>query len=476
MSLDNPRSKPEDIYFLLNGKTVKAKKDETIWQVAKREGLEIPHLCWKDSPGYRADGNCRACMVEIEGERVLAASCVRKPSEGMSVLSDGERVESNRRIVFDLLASDMPSRETSPDPESHFWAQAKNAKFNDPSFPSGRPGAKKEIPVDSIFHDASHPSIAVNLDACIACGLCERACREVQVNDVIGMGKRGMEAMPIFDVVDPMGISSCVACGECVQACPTGALMEKTLLDETSKVRTVYPDKKVESVCPFCGVGCRTEISVKENKIVSVDGIQGPANRGKLCVKGRFGMDYVMSPERLTKPLIRRAGVKKDPNGRYNFSDINELFREASWEEAMEVAAANFLKILNSKGGQALSGFGSAKGTNEEAYLFQKLIRQAFGTNNVDHCTRLCHASSVAALMEGIGSGAVSAPFTAADDSDCIIIIGARPEQNHPVAATYFKQAAKRGTKLIVMDPRRQGLMRHASHPVVFIGGYDFRD
>ena len=126
---------------------------------------------------------------------------------------------------------------------------------NDPSYPSGRPGAKKEIPVDSIFHDSSHPSIAVNLDACIACGLCERACREVQVNDVIGMGKRGMDAMPIFDVLDPMGISSCVACGECVQACPTGALMEKTLLDETSKVRTVYPDKKVESVCPFCGVG-----------------------------------------------------------------------------------------------------------------------------------------------------------------------------------------------------------------------------
>ena len=152
-----------------------------------------------------------------------------------------------------------------------------------------------------------------------------------------------------------------------------------------------------------------------------------------------------MHPERLTKPLIRRAGVEKKPDCAYDFSDINEIFREATWDEALDLAASKFLKILDQKGGKALSGFGSAKGTNEEAYLFQKFIRQGFGTNNVDHCTRLCHASSVAALMEGIGSGAVSAPFTAADDSDCIMIIGARPEQNHPVAATYFKQAAKNG-------------------------------
>ena len=171
--------------------------------------------------------------------------------------------------------------------------------------------------------------------------------------------------------------------------------------------------------------------------------------------------------------MIRRREVKKDPKCSYQFSDIGKVFREASWEEAMELAASKFVKILNEKGGHALSGFGSAKGTNEEAYLFQKFIRQGFGTNNVDHCTRLCHASSVAALMEGIGSGAVSAPFTAAEDSDCIMIIGARPEQNHPVAATYFKQAAKNGKNLIVMDPRRQGLMRLASHPVIFNAGRD---
>lgn len=461
------------VTFTLDGKSVSAAPDETLWQVAKREGTDIPHLCWKDAPGYRADGNCRACMVEVEGERVLTASCVRKPSEGMVVTSANERVETNRRLVFELLASDMPTRAESPDPEATFWQNAEIAGLDMIRFAAGRPGAQQNIPVDSIFHDASHPSIAVNLDACISCNLCERACREVQVNDVIGMAGRGMGALPTFDINDPMGLSSCVACGECVQACPTGALMEKSLLDVTATKREVFADKIVKTVCPFCGVGCQTDVSVKGNDIIKVDGRQGPANRGKLCVKGRFGMDYVMSPERLTKPLIRRDDAPKRANQKFELANLSDFFREATWEEAMQRAAGGFTNIRSRDGGQALCGFGSAKGSNEEAYLFQKFIRMAFGTNNVDHCTRLCHASSVAALMEGVGSGAVSAPFTAADDSDCLIVIGARPEQNHPVAATYLKQAAKNGKKLIVMDPRGQDLMRHATHSVIFKPGRD---
>ena len=205
------------------------------------------------------------------------------------------------------------------------------------------------------------------------------------------MGSRGEESKPIFDLEDPMGLSSCVACGECVQACPTGALMEKSLLNSNSTKREIYPDKVVDSVCPFCGVGCQTSVSIKENEIVKVDGRQGPANRGKLCVKGRFGMDYVVSPERLTKPLIRLESAKKYPEVNLNFNEIHKTFREASWEEALDIAAKGFLRILDTYGGNFLCGFGSAKGTNEEAYLFQKFIRQAFGTNNVDHCTRLCH-------------------------------------------------------------------------------------
>lgn len=462
------------ITLKLDGRTVTAEAGETLWQVAKREGTTIPHLCHRDAPGYRPDGNCRACMVEVEGERVLAASCVREAKEGMVVRTSGERVEKNRALVFELLASDMPAREASPDPDAPFWREAARTEMGERRrFPSGRPGAGTGIPVESIFRDNSHPSIAVNLDACIACNLCERACVDVQSNDVIGMMERGIGALPSFDVHDPMGLSTCVACGECVQACPTGALMERSVLDKSATRRAAVAQKTVNSVCPFCGVGCQTEIHVADNRIIKVDGRDGPANRNRLCVKGRFGFDYVMSPERLTRPLIRRDDAPKRGDMALTFADRMSVFREATWEEAIERAGAGFRTIVEAHGGGAISGFGSAKGTNEEAYLFQKLIRQGFGTNNVDHCTRLCHASSVAALMEGVGSGAVSAPFTAAEQADCIVVIGARPEQNHPVAATFLKAAAKRGAKLIVMDPRRQGLMRYATHPVVFTPGRD---
>ncbi len=460
-------SKP--VTFTLDGRQVTAEPGETIWQVAKREGTRIPHLCFLDSPGYRPDGNCRACMVEIEGERVLAASCIRKPAEGMAVRTETERADKARRMVFELLASDMPAQTESPDNRSEFWEWAGSMGISG----SDRLPAKFNGHRDAM-RDLTNPAIAVNLDACIACGLCVRACREVQVNDVIGMGERGSHAVPVFDIHDPMGLSTCVTCGECVQACPTGALYEKSLMDEAGRKRAVGDfDTVIDSVCPFCGVGCLTKVAVKDDRIVQVDGRNGPANENRLCIKGRFGYDYVRSPDRLTKPLVRRDDAPKA--GDINLKGVDPLtvFREATWDEAMERAAGGLKRVLDRDGGDALAGFGSAKGSNEEAYLFQKLIRQGFGTNNVDHCTRLCHASSVAALMEGVGSGAVSAPFTDAMKADCIVVIGARPAQNHPVAATYFKQAAKRGAELIVIDPRGQELMRHASHALRFKPGTD---
>ncbi|MEC9468571.1 MAG: formate dehydrogenase subunit alpha, partial [Pseudomonadota bacterium] len=284
---------------------------------------------------------------------------------------------------------------------------------------------------------------------------------------VIGMANRGAGNKIVFDFDDPMGESSCVACGECVQACPTGALMP------SHGAGVVEADKAVDSVCPYCGVGCQLTFQVKDNTIVRVDGRDGPANHGRLCVKGRFGFDYVSSPERLTKPLIRRDDAPKRGDIAMTLENHLDYFREATWDEALERAVGGLKAVYDAKGGRGIAGFGSAKGSNEEAYLFQKLIRQGFQTNNVDHCTRLCHASSVAALMEGIGSGAVTAPFNAAGDADCMIVIGARPEQNHPVAATYIKQAAKNGTKLIVMDPRGQGLMRFADYGLKFKPGTD---
>ncbi|WP_313759547.1 formate dehydrogenase subunit alpha, partial [Diaphorobacter nitroreducens] len=304
--------------------------------------------------------------------------------------------------------------------------------------------------------DLSHPAMAVHLDACIQCNRCVRACREEQVNDVIGYALRGADSKIVFDLDDPMGASTCVACGECVQACPTGALSPKTHIGP-QKV-----DRTVDSVCPFCGVGCLVTYHVKDEKIVRVDGRDGPANRGRLCVKGRFGFDYAHHPQRLTVPLVRKPGVPKDWQGAVRPEDWREVFREATWDEALQRAAGGLRALRDAHGPKALAGFGSAKGSNEEAYLFQKLVRTGFGSNNVDHCTRLCHASSVAALLEGVGSGAVSNPVSDVAHAEVILVIGSNPTSNHPVAATWMKNAARRGAKIVLADPRVTDIGRHA--------------
>ncbi|MEL6298049.1 MAG: formate dehydrogenase subunit alpha [Pseudomonadota bacterium] len=450
------------ITFKLDGRDVTAAPGETIWQVAKREGTTIPHLCWLDAPGYRADGNCRACMVHVDGERTLAASCIRAPSEGMVVSTTAERAVAARKMVMELFIADQPPQPEARDQVSKFWDWAEIQGVSESRFP-----ARDDQP-DT---DASHTAMTVNLDACINCNLCVRACREVQVNDVIGMAYRGPGAQVVFDFDDPMGESTCVACGECVQACPTGALMPASIIDAATNTGSRAVDDEVNSVCPYCGVGCQITYKIRDGKIAYVQGREGPANENRLCVKGRFGFDYIASPERLTTPLIRRDDAPKG----LNVDPANPLthFREATWDEAFDAAAQGLMSLRDESGGRAVAGFGSAKCSNEEAYLFQKLIRSAFGHNNVDHCTRLCHASSVAALMEGIGSGGVTASFNEALNADTIIVIGANPTENHPVAATYLKQAAKAGANLIVMDPRRNGLTNHATHTLQFRPGSD---
>jgi formate dehydrogenase major subunit len=437
------------IEFKLNGVTVSGRPDEPILECARRHGVEIPHLCY--SPTLRPDGNCRACVVEVKGERVLAPSCCRFPVQGMEVTTDSPRALAAQKMVLELLLSDMPERKYVRSSELEHWA-AKLGVSRPRFAPRHQPAA-----------DTSHPAIAVNLDACIQCTRCVRACREEQVNDVIGYAFRGAEAKIVFDFDDPMGESTCVACGECVQACPTGALAP-------ARGAALAPaDRTVDSVCPFCGVGCQLTYHVdsKANVIRFVTGRDGPANHGRLCVKGRYGFDYVHHPHRLTKPLIRKPGVPKSPDFTVHPGDWSAAFREASWEEALEVAARGLARIRD-QDRYALAGFGSAKGTNEEAYLFQKLVRTGFGTNNVDHCTRLCHASSVAALLEGIGSGAVSNQVNDVLAAEVVFVIGANPTVNHPVAATWIKNAAKRGVKLIVADPRRTELARHATHFLQF--------
>ena len=450
------------VTFELDGKELTVNEGTSIWEAAKAQGQLIPHLCHKPEPGYRSDGNCRACMVEIEGERVLAASCIRNVENGMVVHSRSERAAKSRALVVELLAADQPER--AHDASSHFSAMAELNKVEHSRFPAKDPDYVPLL-------DDSHVAMRVNLDACIHCNLCVRACREVQVNDVIGMSGRGQEAQIVFDMDDPMGKSTCVACGECVQACPTGALMPATVLDDNQVGDRADYDREVRSVCPYCGVGCQLSYKIKDDKIKYVEGINGPANENRLCVKGRFGFDYVHHSHRLHKPLIRRSdapdkGLNVDP------SDPLSHFREATWEEALEFASRG-LASHRDISGKRVAGLGSAKCSNEEAYLFQKLIRQGFGHNNVDHCTRLCHASSVAALLENVGSAAVTATFNEIENADVAIVIGANPTENHPVAATFFKNAAKKGSKLIVMDPRGHSLKKHATHMLQFKPGSD---
>ena len=434
--------------FTLNGKAVDYQPNETLLQAAQRHGVDVPRLCYTD--GMRADGNCRTCMVEIKGERVLAPSCCRYPKEGMEVTTNSPRAITSQKMSLELLLSDIAETEYTLNSELDLWA--KKLSIGKPRF------AARHQPAE----DLSHPAMAVNLDACIQCKRCVRACRELQVNDVIGYAFRGGHSKIVFDLDDPMGQSTCVACGECVQACPTGALMP------ARDAGKIAPEKKVDSVCPYCGVGCQLTYNVRDNKIIYVQGKDGPANSSRLCVKGRYGFDYVQHKHRLTKPLIRKPGIPKTKDFVVDPENWQEVFREATWEEALDFAAKGLRDIRDQYGKRALAGFGSAKCTNEEAYLFQKLVRTGFGSNNVDHCTRLCHASSVAALIEGINSGAVSNQVRDVANAEVIFLIGANPVVNHPVAATFIKNATKNGSKLILADPRRSELARHASYYLQF--------
>ena len=352
--------------------------------------------------------------------------------------------------------------------------------------------------------DSSNPVIAVDHDACILCDRCVRACDDIQGNDVIGRSGKGYATRIAFDLNDPMGASSCVTCGECVQACPTGALTNKPIRDIPIRPREELD--AVDSVCPYCGVGCALTYYVDRERgaISFAEGRDQPGSQSRLCVKGRYGWDYAASPQRLTVPLIRRdssypkgplsADVRGDGHGDNDRGRAGgrraQRRRPQARRQARRGAQAGRPGRLRrgaaalpgghlgrgarpgrppadarstpTGGPGAIAGFGSAKCSNEEAYLFQKLIRTGFGTNNVDHCTRLCHASSVAALFEGVGSGAVSTTYGDVVNADVVIITGSNPTANHPVASSFFKQARRRGTKIIYVDPRASTVAEHA--------------
>jgi formate dehydrogenase major subunit len=466
--------KRTQLRFALDGRQLTALPGETIWQAARRAGTTIPHLCTREAPDYRPGGNCRACMVEIDGERNLAPSCTRQVSAGMRVRSDtSERALNSRRLVMELLLTEQPPRAQAHDRNASFWHWAEQLGLQDSRFP---PRAAMAGAAPAPLADRSHPAMSVQLDACIHCQLCVQACRDIQANDVIGMAGRGAAAKIVFDLDDAMGDSSCVGCGECVQACPTGALMATTMLaaDGSGLLATGESvDRVVPSICPYCGVGCQIDYQVRKEQIVAVTGRNGPANRERLCVKGRFGFDYVHSPQRLLTPLIRRDDAPKvadaafDPANPLHPFSRSELGRSA---RARRRGAARDTPAARRQGARRLR-FGQVQQRGS-------LPLPEAGTHRFRHQQRRpLHAPVSRLLGSGPdrrrrlrrGFGIVHADR----QGRVAILIGCNPEANHPVASTFFKRAARRGTRLIVIDPRRHGLARFADQTLQFRPGSD---
>jgi formate dehydrogenase major subunit len=457
------------VTLTIDGTELSVPEGTTIWEAARSIGVEIPVLC--HDPRLRPVGVCRMCVVDV-GARVLAASCVRPCEPGMKVSTSSDKVIRQRTMLTELLMSEQPElcpkESTTGDSALHALSRRYGATGS--SLPRGKARPR----------DLSSKVIAVDHQACILCDRCVRGCDEIQHNDVIGRSGKGYSTRIAFDLDAPMGESSCVSCGECMAVCPTGALVNKPISAPIVPRRRL---EQVDSVCPYCGVGCSLTYNVdrEANRIAYVDGRDSPVNHERLCVKGRYGFDYAQHPQRLTKPLIRRddaypkaalspevtksfgdEGGRKRKSGLVRYEDVLPAFREASWDEALALVASRLLAVRDTHGPGALAGFGSAKCSIEEAYLFQKLVRAVFRTNNVDHCTRLCHASSVAALLETIGSGAVTNTFAGIEQSDVALFAGTNTSANHPVAASFFKEAAARGTKLLFVDPRRPDVARYA--------------
>ncbi|MEV5499814.1 formate dehydrogenase subunit alpha [Nonomuraea fuscirosea] len=499
-TIEEPATAIRTVTVEIDGREVSVPEGTTIYDAAKSVDIDIPVLCHNER--YDPVGVCRMCVVDTGG-RAFAAACVRPCEDGMEVKTSTPELERNRATLTELLLSDQPPREEDPKQTTtgdNLLLDLAD-RFDVAKETAGLPcGSGRGL-------DTSNPVIAVDHDACILCDRCVRACDDIQGNDVIGRSGKGYSTTISFDLDDPMGASSCVTCGECVQACPTGALTNKAINDVPIRPREELD--AVDTVCPYCGVGCALTYYVDRERgaIAFAEGRDQPGSQSRLCVKGRYGWDYAASPQRLTVPLIRvdssypkgplsadvrgdgrndrgrggggggrsgggrgsglsknRKDGRRKPGGLVDYDEVLPHFREATWEEALDLIARRLKEIHAEQGAGAIAGFGSAKCSNEEAYLFQKLIRAGFGTNNVDHCTRLCHASSVAALFEGVGSGAVSTTYGDVANADVVIITGSNPTANHPVASSFFKQARRRGTKIVYVDPRASTVSEHADY------------
>ena len=430
----------KEVCLDINGKKVEVEEGTTILEAAQGVGVDIPHLCY--NPRVSPTGACRLCVVQIEGSAGLTISCNTQVAEGMKVCTENEEIAAIRKTIIELILSEHRIACTTCDIDGTckiqdyaYRYQADEERFGLAKRKGGRPN-----------HTTNSEAILYDRDKCILCGLCVDYCEEVQRAEAITFaGRLGrMEVSTAFGI--DLHKSSCVLCGGCVEICPAGAMLDRAAISK-GRAKDLT---RTRTVCGYCGVGCQIDLNVnpKTNKIVRVTSEAGCIpNNGNLCVKGRFAVDFVASEKRLTCPLIKR-------NGR---------FEKATWDDATNFIAERLTKIKTQNGPDSIAGLSSAKCTNEDNYIFQKLIRAAIGTNNVDHCARLCHASTVAGLARAFGSGAMTNSIDELKNAACIFVIGSNTSEAHPVIALDIKEAViKNNAKLIVADPRQIDLVRFA--------------